>query len=155
MPPVDFYSFAAATIPVLFLTLAFQERAGGGFLSDDAATALGRQRSRGIKLFRAWYTLSVLFFLILGEVAAIVGLAKRFPLSFHVGYIGWFTLIGLIVGFFGVIAPTVITQLDIILPSKDGPQPSLSRTLLLLIITAVVFCLMIALFVSIVQALLN
>ena len=40
-PSVDFYSFSAATIPVLFLTLAFQRRAGGGFLSDDAAAALG------------------------------------------------------------------------------------------------------------------
>ena len=97
----------------------------------------------------------MLFFLILGEVAAIVGLAKRFPLSFHVGYIGWFTLIGLTAGFFGVIAPTVITQLNIILPSKDRLQLSLSRTILLLIITAVVFVLMIVFFVSLVQALLN
>jgi hypothetical protein len=128
----EFYSFAAATIPVLFLTLAFQQRTTGGFLSDDVATALGTQRSRGMDIFRASYTLVVTLILIFGEAAALVGLVKGFPLVFHAGYIGWFILGALIVGGFGVVAPTLITQLDIILPLKGDQPLSLIRTIWLL-----------------------
>ena len=138
-PPVngkDFYIFVAATIPVLYVAFAFQERASGGFLPDSIFTSLGVKISPVLNAFRAIYTLCLVFFLMLGEVSAITGLVEPFPLSFHSFYLGWFVLICLSVGGIGVTAPAVMTQLAILLPLLSGIGRPASRILLVLAGTA-------------------
>jgi hypothetical protein len=140
-PQVDgteFYSFAAGIIPVLFLTLAFQQRSTRGFLSNDVATALQIQPSRGMDLFRAWYTLVVTLILASGEAAAIIGLIHHAPLKFSGGYIGSLLIGTLLAGGFGVVAPTLMIQLDTIFPDT-GVSP-LTRTFILLMLGAFCCC---------------
>jgi hypothetical protein len=106
----DFYLFVATTIPVLYVAFAFQERASGGFLPDDIFTSMGVEKSPRLDALRAFYTLSLVFSIVLGEVTAIVGLVEPFHFSFRPGYLAWFALIFLIIAGIGVTAPAVITN---------------------------------------------
>jgi F0F1-type ATP synthase membrane subunit c/vacuolar-type H+-ATPase subunit K len=154
-PPIDgkdFYTFVATTIPVLYVAFAYQDRASGGFLPDEIFKSLGVKISPRLNGIRALYTLSLVFFLTLGEVAAIVGLVEAFPLSFGSGDLGGFVLFCLSVGGIGVTAPAVMTQFSILLSPLFPPtERSASRMLLLFCGTAMFYGLVILILVRFVN----
>lgn len=134
----DFYTTSAAILPVFYLTLAVEQRANG-FFSDEVAQAFAAPDNRALLIFRSAYSLLVTLVLAIGEAAAIVGIVTDAPLRFSDLYLGEFVLAGLVVGGFGVVAPTVVVHANALFQLVLGVDPHLTLLRILAILGGLAF----------------
>ena len=129
---LEFYATSAAILPVFYLTLAVEQRSSG-FFSDDVASIFAAPNSRAVRAFRSIYALFVTFTIAIGEGAALIGMVIDAPLRFDSGYLGEFVLVALVVGGFGVVAPTVVVHADQMYRAViDDSALTLPRTIFIL-----------------------
>lgn len=95
----SFYGAAAGAIPLLYIALAVEERAGT-FIEDLVSIFVDEEdRPVAVAVVRGAYLLVVASVLLSGVAAAFVGLAHpRWDLNFHVGYTAYFVAAALIFG---------------------------------------------------------
>jgi hypothetical protein len=121
--PSEFYAAAAAIIPVLFISLAFESRFKT-FMPPEIEQDLGDARGKRIvELVGAYYTLLVTLILVFAEAAALVGLSAGHDLDFSTAHTAWFVLIGLILGGVGIVFPLLVRQAWIIMKGVNGITP--------------------------------